>query len=343
MPKKRITWIDTVKFICIMFVMLSHLESRTIIQYLFYDPFFLACFFFVSGYVYKPNNNFNNFLYKKFRGLFIPWLFFSNFNILLSHLISFNSHGSISQEMLRNLLQVRSYDDGVWFVAALFITFIPFYFFIDRYEKSSKSNKSITLIAISFAFSFASIFYEKNFFSDFFPWQSTALPWHLEYIFQANFFMVLGYLYRTKSIEEKVNPWKKPGYAILGWILYIVIAFTPYNLAIHIPQILSMLLNYVLSILGVSLIISLAQQIPSNKYIAFVGQNTLIYFALHGKCYSIIQTCLHRFAQTPYQALLDNTLYSSLTAIVITIILSVILIIPAKFINRYLPFIMGKK
>ncbi len=43
---KRIEWVDIGKFICIMFVMLSHLESGSDILDTFYKPFYLTVFFF---------------------------------------------------------------------------------------------------------------------------------------------------------------------------------------------------------------------------------------------------------------------------------------------------------
>lgn len=131
---KRIEWVDVVKYICILMVMLSHLEARTDVWSAFYTPFFLSAFFFVSGYVYKPKDSFNRFLYKKFRQLFVPWLVFNVFNILLSQALSFNEHAGLLPELTWNFLQIIGKGDGIWFVAALFVAFIPFYFFINWYE-----------------------------------------------------------------------------------------------------------------------------------------------------------------------------------------------------------------
>ncbi len=138
--EKRIIWVDVVKYICILMVMLSHLEVKTALWQVFYSPFFLSAFLFVSGYVYIPEKKgFKKFLYKKFRQLFIPWLIFSLFNIFLSQILSFNAHRELFTELMWNFLQIRGQGDGVWFVAALFVAFIPFYFFINWYE--SKSDK----------------------------------------------------------------------------------------------------------------------------------------------------------------------------------------------------------
>lgn len=139
--KQRIVWLDVVKYICIIMVMLSHLEADTDLWYAFYSPFFLSAFFFAAGYVYKPKDNFGGFLYKKFRQLFIPWLVFSLFDILLSQVISFNQHESLWTELKWNFLQIRGLGDEIWFVAALFVAFIPFYRFINWYE--SKHSKPV--------------------------------------------------------------------------------------------------------------------------------------------------------------------------------------------------------
>ena len=70
--------------------------------------------------------------------MFVPWLVFSVFDIALSQLISFNVHESLLEELKWNFLQIRGQGDQIWFVAALFVAFIPFYFFIQCYEMQSQ-------------------------------------------------------------------------------------------------------------------------------------------------------------------------------------------------------------
>ena len=73
-----------------------------------------------------------------------------------------------------------------------------------------------------------------------------------------------------------------------------------------------------------------------------IEQNTLIYFALHGKCYSLIQTILKSVAGGLYSMILGNVVLSSIFALVFSLSLSVILIIPAFIINKWFPFIIGR-
>lgn len=68
----RIEWVDVGKYICIMFVMLTHLDSGSVILDKFFNPFFLTMFFFLSGYVYKQPQSFKEHIAKKTKGLLVP-------------------------------------------------------------------------------------------------------------------------------------------------------------------------------------------------------------------------------------------------------------------------------
>ena len=344
---KRIEWLDIVKYICIIMVMLSHLEADTDLWAAFYSPFFLTAFFFASGYAYKPKNNFKVFLYKKFRQLFIPWLFFSVFNILLSQIISFNEHESFWTELKWNFLQIRGAGDEIWFVAALFVAFIPFYFFIKLYDgnrvKSPGKGYFICFFAILIAWvlSLISILYSKLMPAEAFPWHSSALPWHVEYMFQAMFYMALGYIFRH-HFEMWLDKHNDLKHRIIVWVLYLLIVYVPYFMGAEMPFALSILYRYISAIAGITAIVMISKVVKTNRYVSYVGQNTLIFFALHGKVYSLIQTVLKKFAGGFYSAVLSNVAASSVFALVLALVLSLLLIIPAYIINRWFPFIVGR-
>jgi fucose 4-O-acetylase-like acetyltransferase len=342
---KRIEWVDVLKYICIIFVMYSHLETNTNVVQSFYSPFFLMAFFFAAGYVYRPKDTFQTFLYKKFRQLFIPWLVFSVFNILLSQFLSFNEHGSLLSELKWNFLQIRDKGDGIWFVAALFAAFIPFYFFIKKYEASlCAGEKKPTVIAILVALilSVVSIIYTNFFPADLLPWKTTALPWHLEYVFQAMIYMVLGYLFK-KQFEDIFDRYNKLHNRIVIVAVYVILCYLPYVMNIDFGVGISIAYTYVCQLIGVAMVVAVSKGIKTNRYVSYVGQNTLIYFAFHGKVYSIVQTMLKRFAGDFYSIILANTAASSVFAGIFAIGLSVVLMIPAYIINRWLPFIVGRK
>lgn len=322
--------------------MLSHLESGSDFLRTIYSPFFLSVFFFSSGYVYKHKDNFKTFLIKKVKGLLWPWFIFSILNIALSHVLTFNEHTEITTELLQNFMQVRGYGDQLWFIAALFAAFIPFYFLVRWHNASAKKNKDILFFVIVLILSMVSKVYSRLMNPELFPWKSTDLPWHLDYIFVAMFYMAIGYLFRIK-LEEKFDKCNTRINRTILIAVYLVIVFFPSILNIELSGIFSFCYNYIISLLGIAAVISLCKVLPNNKYVSFVGQNTLTYFALHGKVYSLLQTLFRKFFGEAYAAILSNAATSSLFAIILTLLMSVILIIPAYIINRYLPFLLGRK
>ena len=341
--KKRIEWVDIIKYICIMGVITSHLESNTDMIYALYSPFYLTGFLFASGYVYRHKDDFKTFFLKKVRTLFWPWLFFSVSNILLSQVLTFNEHGSLSEELMWNFLQIREKGDGIWFVAALFVAFIPFYFVIGAYSKrAEKRNSVVFLLLVSGALLVVSIVYGEVMDPQLLPWKSFALPWHLEYIFIAMFWMVLGYLFKERFeavFESKCNAPVK----ILIIVAYLVLACLLPGLTRKMPVVPAYILTYVTSLLGILALVIISKLIKSNKYMLYIGGNTLLCFALHGKVYSVIQHLLKRLVGSVYASILADKWASSAFAVFLAILISLILIIPIYIINRWLPFLIGKK
>lgn len=173
------------------------------------------------------------------------------------------------------------------------------------------------------------------------PWKSSALPWHIEYMFQAMFYMVLGYVFR-EQFEGCLVEHNTARDRIAVWLIYLIVVYVPYFTGIEMPLLINILYDYMAALLGITAVVMVSKTIKSNRYVNYVGQNTLICFALHGKLYSVIQTILKRFVGGTYAAILGNTIASSVFALVFSLLLSVLLIIPAYIINRWFPFIVGR-
>lgn len=312
-----------------MFVMLSHLSCGSKSLDMFYEPFFLTTFFFLSGYVYNTPGSFKEHIARKFRGLFVPWLVFSNLNICLSMLITLKENRNYAAEFFWNLMQIRGHGDGVWFVAALFVAFIPFYFTI-------KWNKPIKACLITFALSVISLLYSTLAPKNLFPWNGAALPWHLEYIFQAMLWMVLGYYFKI-YVEHLFDELNTTANRMAVWVIYLLVAYLPETAS------LTMLLSYIRSAFGIVAVIATCKTIKSNRYVQFVGANTLTYFALHGKVYAVLENVLEKLLESFYMSCLANPFASSALAVGITIVMSLVLIIPAMIINKHFPWILGRK
>ena len=333
MEKNRVTWVDIAKYICIMCVMHSHLESATPILKEFYFPFYLSLFFFCSGYVYRPRNDFPAFAKKKMIQLFIPWLFFSVLNILLAQILSFHAHAPLTTELFWNFLQIRGHGDGMWFVAALFVTFFPFFFIIRWYEGCTSKAKAWWVLGIAWLLSALSNAYAARMAPNLLPWKDIALPWHLEYVFVAMFYMVLGYLFRMR-LEPVFDRYHSAGIRWFLWILYLT--------AVKFGHRLGPLDQYVTNLLGIAAVVSLSKILPANPMVLYIGQNTLICFGLHGKLYSLLQAVCRKGIPSLYNGILGDALYASLFSIALTVLISLMLIPPIWVINRWFPFVIGR-
>ncbi|MCR5555978.1 MAG: acyltransferase family protein, partial [Butyrivibrio sp.] len=330
---KRITWVDIGKYICIMCVMMVHLESSTDFLEQFYLPFFLTMFFFLAGYVYRQPDSFKTHIVKKIKGLWVPWFIFSNLNILLSAVISLKGNRNITSELLWNMIQIRGRSDGLWFIAALFVTFIPFYFLIKLDNKKVAILISVLLVAVRET-------YIVWFPTDVLPWGGHSLPWHIEYIPYAMIWMVLGYYFKNEW-EAVFDKYDTLGFKVTSGALYLVLIFASGAIEKNTGYTLHVL-PYITSVVGIVFVISICKLLKTNKYVSYVGANTLIYFALHGKLYAVIEKVLNSKFTGFYHACLNNVLYSSVLCIAFALLLSVILIVPAYVINRWLPWMVGR-
>lgn len=339
---KRIVWVDTAKYICIMAVMLEHLESTTDELKCFFSPFFVLAFFAAAGYTHRSGQAFKSFFVKKIRTLFVPWLIFSVFDIALSQLVSFSAHDSFFKELGRNFLQVRGWGDQIWFVAALFMAFLPFYFFIEQYESRVHSDRRAALFLLfSLLLFIVDIVYSNLMNPNLLPWGTTALPWHIEYIFQAMFYMTLGYFFRERW-ESSFDHLNTPLFRFGLFALYALIIYLPYFIAVP-ESLFSIFAVFITPIIGIFLLFSVSKSLPETRYTMYVGKNTLIYFALHGKVFGFVEGILSRFAPTFYAGVMENMLTSNIFALVFTFLLSLALLIPAYIINRWFPFVVGRR
>lgn len=80
--------------------------------------------------------------------------------------------------------------------------------------------------------------------------------------------------------------------------------------------------------------------INNDQFLLFVGANTLFYFAFHGKVYSLLQTIAAKvFAIGGF----EHSMWTDTSlGFVITLLDALILILPAMFVNRYTPWLLGK-
>ena len=341
-PGTRVKWVDTLKFVCIFFVVLAHLEVKSAVWNRFFLPFFLPGFLFSSGYVYTHRTGFRAHLIKKCRQLLVPWFAFSTANILLSQVLTFSdSRLPLAEALKWNFLQIRGLHDGMWFVSALFTAFIVFYFFVESYEKAKRKSEAAyrKYLCIALGLHIAYFLYLDAVPADLFPYGVNRLPWHLEYIPFALFFMFLGYLMRERG-EALFRCLDSAAGRVLLIAAFLTVRFVPFLFHVTMGRVADIPYTLVCHLLALASLVSVCRMTDAAGPILYIGRNTLIYFALHSKAIALAEAILKKTAGAAYSRIAESGPLAFVYLPVMAAAITAVLIIPAWVINRYFPFMM---
>ena len=320
----RIQWIDYLKGICMIAIVMNHLSWPEWYAR-FLSPFHLVGFFFVAGYTFNLKASFREFLVTKIRTLLIPVLVFGLLNALLTYIYP----GTILKDRLIGILtQIPGKWDDLWFVACLFTMSILFYPIV-KYVKSNVLRFVVTVVA-----AIAGI-YTFN--------QGPDLPWQFENACILLPAIYIGYWARSTNAGKKVmhllrNSWTL--LALLVMYVLLICVYDNYPIDVHILNYGSFPFFWISAIIGTMLIISISMNLESIadrfslRALQYVGKNTLIYYACQSKVITILIAVLSI-------ANIYTTNYIS--NILVALAVCVFLVIPTEIINKFCPFILGRK
>lgn len=321
---KRINWLDTTRGLAFLMVIYSHLFYRNDDIMKFFSPVFLTTFFFVSGYLFKEHCSFSKVLEQRTRTILLPFLTLGGVMILLSNILTFNEKVPILDE-IKGLLFQNGENQLLWFVAALYVYSIVFYWV----ERLCKSN--IQLLSVCVILFLLNVVYSRYL-------DGPSIPWHISSMGYAIFYMGLGKLYRYKELvfDSYIRKWHLiPLVMVYVAIIYIFdlhISFAGSDFAID---------AIFITVIGLVIMIYLCKwYCENNKLLLFVGSNSLFYFAFHGKVYSLLQTIVAKILSVSQYTL--SPLEFNIMGFLIVLLDALILIVPTMFVNRYIPQILGK-
>ncbi len=316
-------------------VVIGHMPINNTLKIYLYS-FHLPLFFMISGIAYGLSSNkesLGEYVKKMFKRLIIPYFLL---NLLFAPLWYINSVVLAKQDitildpilgtLFSNQLWKGLFSNVTWFLPALFIISITFKA-IDT-SVSSYRSKSFLVVLIASIGVILSIFDIR-----------LILPWHFQTCFIALSFYYLGYLYIInkehidKFINEKVNSNIVQSLFLIG-LLIIGYLLGIYNnkISMHANNYQNILIFYVSALITCFSVINLIKKTKESPLLKFIGINTLVYMTAHCPIMRFF-----RYLSSYSNTFLNN--YPIASGIII-----MVLIIPLVFfINRFLPFIVGKK
>jgi len=323
---KRIEWIDALKAISMLGVMLGHYEFFPTQLEEIYAPFLLAAFLFASGYTFHLESNFFVFFKKRVKTLLFPWLWMGLLTVLSRQILTFKEHRSLKKQLLQFVLQIRGNGDELWFLICIFGSSMLFYLIV-RLTKKSHQILLITCILCLVSAGYSLL-------------GGAALPWHLQMYGSASFFLALGYLFKNcweqlsiKFINKKVLLGSVLLYAAL-WYYHVILlneeAIAFYSYGNSIP------LYFMISIVSMIMMVTFVKLIKVPAWLLYVGENTLLFYGLHGKLESLFEKLALKLFQP------DTILAALILGLIGLIYLFMILAPVSYLINTYVPFLLGK-
>ena len=265
---------------------------------------------------FSNNINHKKLVLKKVRALIIPYIIFSIINTIGNYIINIMSIISLKVDFVKTITLYGI--DALWFLPALFIG--EYIFLLYKRFINKNIYKILFFISILGAALVLVILNNYNVYS------AVLREINIVLIRSSVALFFINFGYYTYNIINKINI---ELYKIIIILLFSIV-FSLLNGRVDLwgVQFNNLFLYVFNSIMGSLLIISIAKKINGSKALEFLGQNTLIIMATH---------------QLIIEAILKSTLIKYLNGIIFIFIILLLEYPLIKIINKYLPFMLGKK
>ena len=306
MSKDRIIWVDNLKALGILSVILGHIQSP---YGFFIFSWHMPLFFFISGFFIKFNKSIKEFITDDFKRLMIHYFLFSIFGLIIESI----KRSLISSESLDYLYEfkgifiymdyphlINTYGFILWFLPALFFARLLVYLLNMKIE-SIFIQFIIVLCLFYFSFSFDTFFGIDN-------------------SLNSIIFIFLGTIYYRLYQNEKIL------YLLLFILPVLILYFgvPALNMASKDYENIFINVSYAISIIFI--LVKLLQKMKyENRLVRLWGENTMLLFIIH-----------------PYTNHIGHIFFGNevlfgnwhLKLIVSLVILQCVLYVKLKFINR---------
>lgn len=318
---KRKDWIDVLRSIAIIMVVLVHtIPSKTFEWYVynvFIGPIMIPLFFVISGYLFNPRNgNQKVFFTNLFRKLILPSL------ILFVCAQAVRIPFSGIRPFVDALIGFLSGKKG-WYITACIIAEILFFYNLKFCKKQVYAGvTAIVCCAIGFLMNYFDICHF----------------WMINRAFIAQFFLVTGYLFRKNESLFRGLRWPS---VIIGGLVYLVliagtfVIWPQQSIDVHLNRYYNIPYCFVLILIACLFLLTLAsrtRKVP--EILSVIGQHTLVIYLFHNLCTTIGYRLL------PISKF--SGIVMILSAILITIFTISACTVAGMIINRFFPWIMGR-
>ncbi len=313
-----VRWIDILKGLGIIFVVIGHVYSNEVIYNWIYS-FHMPLFFFASGYVYKKRSVLLDFKHRV-KSIIVPYFIFGFLEFIYWVVLERrfrDSKLSISESFVGLFLGQYDYLEfnvHLWFLPCFFVTVLI-------YNILMNINK-IAAYMVVFLMSFMYLIIPLP-----------SMFWGTDRVFKYIFFYLIGNILARCKLEKLVT-----GIGVIGaWILGCVLIITNFFFSYY--GYTKGFMWFITGIIGVMGIAVISIRINRNKTLQYLGRISLIVLCIHGPLYRVLLKVLSFAIKLNTDEIRERFV---LVMIVVAITLYVTVLV-YKVLILIAPWMIGKK
>lgn len=331
--KERIAWIDQLRSIAFLFVIIGHVALPKEMQSLIYS-FHMPLFFLISGLTINREKLISiplkDYILKQFKGLVIPYFWMSYLCYPLWY-VTFKMIDNVNTSVfdvfkgifIGNNLIVSSTSNALWFLLVLFIANILYVCLLKITKGYNFALLGLVLICAVFGY------LDKGF----------AQVWHFNVAFTAIVMIFIGnefmMWYKKSNFFKRKHDVKYTALIIGLIMLFFLIGIISHIINGRISMTAnkfgkSFLLFYITALAFSAVITLIVMHLPKISLITCIGRNTLLYVGIHIPIIRLLEHAFNDiFSQYKFSIPLAFVLYVGLLPVVI-------------FCQKFVPFVCGK-
>ena len=313
---ERLSWLDVLKGIGIILVVIGHIYSnQTIFNWLY--SFHMPLFFLAAGWVYKEKTVLAD-IKRRIQTIVIPYFSFG-FLVLIYWQLMERRFRDSDMSFMDSLFGLFSgcYDNlefniHLWFLPCFFVTVILFNILVNL-----GGRRMAYLVSALMSLAFIVV-------------PMHGLIWGIDRVFKYIGFYAVGVFIAGKSVKAV----KKKVEAGIVAIVLLALSFSLscYHLTMGIMW-------FVTALIGVAAVILISQLINENRILQYFGRISLIILCIHGPVYRIVVKIVSILLNLGIDAVRENFLL----AMVVVVITMAICSTAYEVVVRLAPWMVGKK
>lgn len=335
----RLAYLDILKGIGIILVVMGHIYRNTIF-YSFVYSFHMPLFFFAAGCVYKCRSVLVD-LKRRAQTIVIPYFSFGLLTLLYWQLLerrfreSSMSFGGAVIGLLSGQYDYLDFNVHLWFLPCFFITVVFYNVLVNVIGREDRAfGKKITGV-ICLAMSMVYIVLALLGLS------LPGLPWGIDRVFKYIGFFAAGVCLAERRVGGKSAAMPVLLEAVSDHktvSMIIATVLTVCNFALSYFGFTNGVFWFITASIGIAGVLVIAMAVKS-RVLQYLGRITLVVLCVHGPVYRIVCKLFSMPLRMDTEVLRSNIILAGAVAAV-TLVISCIVY---EIVNRFLPWMIGKK